>query len=326
MADDPSSTLLSALPAPLLPGAISAQIDGDAMRHEFEALAKEAMQARQDEVPLHQAVQQQETFPHLAQFHGTLKDALFVELPESIQDWVAQLLPDANQDPNEAQGPNPMEQAMVQRAVAGREAPAASQEALHGALAEVLLFESVRLRLLIGVWSDTEYESFGGDAPEIDAIAAAEVDTLLDHPDITDPQLRPTLVMLASASLRIHRNHAQRADALRNAGDEERETMRMQARLRAALRELRLQESVLLHNALASLLGEERVELAQLQQAHPLALSGMSRQAMDQRVSRSRRALAGAKEKWPRRKAPSLFDLLRRADPFPQAGLLPSPA
>lgn len=326
MADDDASTsLLSALPAPLLPGALAAQVDAEAMRQEFETLAVEALQARLDRTPLHIAVQNDETYPHLAQFHRTLRDALFVELPQTVQDWVAKLLPnqeDATQEINAA-GNHGLEQVLVQRAVAGRQRDASDPRATQGALAELLLFESVRLRLLVGVWSNTEYESLGGQPPEIDAIAAAEVRTLLDHPDIQDPQLRPTLVMLASASLRLHHNHTERADALRNAGDDERETMRMQARLRAALRELRLQESVLLENALASLLGEERVELADLQAARPLALAGMSRQAMDQRVSRSRRALAGAKEKWPRRKTPSLFDLLARAQPFAGSGLTP---
>lgn len=318
---DDASSLLAALPAPLFGGALSAEVDAEAMRHEFEALAQDAMQAQLAKTPLHLAVQDQENYPQLAAFHRTLRDALFVELPEQVQEWVAQALPAQGGDANG--GANAAEQVLVQRAVAGRDAQAPSQQVLQGALAEFLLFESVRLRLLVGVWSDTEYESLGGDAPEIDAIAAAEVHTLLGHPEIQDPQLRPTLVMLASASLRIHRKHKERAEALRSAGDDERENMRMQARLRAALRELRLQESVLLENALASLLGQDRVELAELQDSRPLALAGMSRQAMDQRVSRSRRALAGAKEKWPRRKTPSLFDLLRRAQPFASSGLTP---
>lgn len=307
--DAPSSSLLAALPAPLLPGALTAQLDGEAMRQEFEDLADEALQARIEKVPLHQAVQDQDRFPHLVSFHQTLRDALFVELPQAVHDWLDQALP--NQEQSGTSGN--VEQVLVKRAVAGLDAQEQSPIARQAALAELMLFESVRLRLLVGVWSSAEYESFGGDAPEIDAIAAAEVRTLLAHPEIQDPQLRPTLIMLASASLQIRNRHEERADALRFAGDDARETMRMQARLRAALRELRLQESVLLENALASLLGQERVELSELAASRPLALAGMSRQAMDQRVSRSRRALAGAKEKWPRRKRPSLFDLLGRA-------------
>ena len=68
---------------------------------------------------------------------------------------------------------------------------------------------------------------------------------------------------------------------------------------------------MLLENALSNLLGEQRVELQELQKLHPLALEGMSRQAMDQRVSRGRKALGGGPAAWPRRRRKSLFDLLR---------------
>jgi len=87
--------------------------------------------------------------------------------------------------------------------------------------------------------------------------------------------------------------------------------LRMQARLRAALRELRLPESRLLENALSNLLGSTRHELPELQRRHPLALGELTRQAMDQRVSRSRRALTRDSANWPARKAPALFDLFR---------------
>ncbi|MCA9662945.1 MAG: hypothetical protein KC486_31685, partial [Myxococcales bacterium] len=115
----------------------------------------------------------------------------------------------------------------------------------------------------------------------------------------------------ATASVSLARDAAERAEALRKASPDLRDEVRMRARLRAALRELRLPESVLLENALANLLGHERRELTDLQAERPLALEGLSRQAMDQRVSRGRRALTRAKQQWPRRRRPALFDLLR---------------
>lgn len=117
--------------------------------------------------------------------------------------------------------------------------------------------------------------------------------------------------MFAAAQVSVAREAAERADALRRSSDDLRERLHMRARLRAALRELRLPESVLLSNALSSLLDEPRLELSDLQQARPLALHGMSRQAMDQRVSRGRRALSHARDDWPRRRNAALFDLLR---------------
>ncbi|HEY8376879.1 MAG TPA: hypothetical protein VIK91_10345, partial [Nannocystis sp.] len=131
--------------------------------------------------------------------------------------------------------------------------------------------------------------------------------------ELADPDVRPITVLLAAASVSLARDARSRAEELRVTGEDTREELRMRARLRAALRELRLPEAVLLENALAALLGEERRELSELQAARPVALDGMSRQAMDQRVSRGRRALAHPRASWPRRRRPALFDLLQRA-------------
>jgi hypothetical protein len=96
----------------------------------------------------------------------------------------------------------------------------------------------------------------------------------------------------------------------------------MRARLRAALRELRLPEAVLLENALSALLGGDRRELVDLQAERPVALDGMTRQAMDQRslaaaAASPIRAPPPVPRRWPRRRRPALFDLLR--DPSPDA-------
>jgi hypothetical protein len=187
------------------------------------------------------------------------------------------------------------------------------RSALQAALAELLVFEAIRLRLFVTAFRGEEFEVVGGEESDIDAIAYAEVATLLHHPDLADPEVRPLTVLLASASVSLARDAQSRAEELRDTGEDTREELRMRARLRAALRELRLPEAVLLENALAALLGEERRELADLQAERPLALDGMTRQAMDQRVSRGRRALAHPRSTWPRRRRPALFDLLQRA-------------
>ncbi len=173
----------------------------------------------------------------------------------------------------------------------------------------------MRLQLLVIVWSSTEFESLGGDEQAIDEIAWAEVEAMLLEPELTAGDVRPLPVMVAAGSIALARDAADRAEALRMVNEDQRETLRMRARLRAALRELRLPESVLLENALAGLLGEDRVELMELQQSRPVALDGLSRQAMDQRVSRGRRALTDGPEKWPSRRRPALFDLLRKPTP-----------
>jgi hypothetical protein len=272
----------------------------------------------------------------LIEFHEGLRDALLVEIPRELQPWVAAIGGEAVERrlSPEAKPKSARKAAELQaqsQAVAGRLSnlhadlfarafgadPASAgdgPEQLQAALSELLLFESVRLQLLVTTWSSTDFESLGGDEQAVDEIAWTEVEAMLLEPALTEVDMRPLPVMVAASNVALARDAADRADALRMVAEDERETLRMQARLRAALRELRLAESVLLENALSGLLGEDRVELMDLQARRPVALDGLSRQAMDQRVSRGRRALTRGPENWPSRRRPALFDLLRHGD------------
>ncbi|MCH9681598.1 MAG: hypothetical protein K0V04_09205 [Deltaproteobacteria bacterium] len=289
----------NALPAPVERNAVDL---GD-LRAELETVAHQARDALDQGIPLSCAVADPQ-FPELVQFHQDLRDALFVELPGDLRSWVeggvdradhgAVGFVDALADLARAAGPSDDPSAPLQRA-----------------LAELLVFEGLRLRLLLAVWGTEDFERLGGEDSDIDAIAWAEVEQLLDDPAMDEQQVRPGLLMYAAARVSVAREAAERASALRISGPDLRERLAMRARLRAALRELRLPESVLLNNALSSLLDEPRMELRELQQARPVALEGMSRQAMDQRVSRGRRALSRTPSEWPRRRKAALYDLLR---------------
>lgn len=312
---DPSITsiVVRALPSP---GGSEADAEADLgeLRAELEQIAIEALDARMRGIDLASAVSDPR-FALLSGFHRDLRDALLMEIPGELQPWVR-----AVADPNAGgagSGAGPLAEstlhadlfAHAQGADPGSAGDGPAQ--LQAALAELLLFESVRLHLLVAAWSSTEFEALGGDEQDLDAIAWTEVEAMLQEPALADDDVRPMPVMLAAGNLALARDAADRAEALRMVGEEQRETLRMRARLRSALRELRLPESVLLENALSGLLGEERFELPELQARHPVALDGLSRQAMDQRVSRGRRALGLPPAEWPSRRKPALFDLLR---------------
>ncbi len=304
--------------APSAPKDLVAALGGDAaagaapdleeLRSELALIAREVLDARLAGLGLPEAVRRPE-FPTLRALHRDLQDSLLAELPRELEGFVSGLL----ESPEEvAPGIGQLQRRLYDRAQGADPGAAVSHEAqLQAALAEFLIFESVRLRLLAAVWSSDDFEALGGDIEEVDAIAWAEVTGLLKDPELADPSVRPLAVMIASASVSVAKDTHERAEALLRTDGDTRERLRMRAKLKSALRELRLPESILLHNALANLLGEDRVELPDLQEEHPLALEGMSRQAMDQRVSRGRRALVAGPEKWPRRKRPALFDLLR---------------
>ncbi len=290
----------NALPAPVERDTVSL---GD-LRAELDLVAHQAREALDEGIPLCDAVCD-DRFAELVQFHQDLRDALFVELPRELQSWVEHGVDQAG--PEGALGFIDALADLARQAGPGDD-PAAP---LQRALAELLVFEGLRLRLLLAVWGSDDFERLGGEESDIDAIAWAEVVMLLDDPAMADQQVRPGALMYAAAQVSVAREAAERAAALQISSPDLRERLAMRARLRSALRELRLPESVLLNNALSSLLDEPRMELSELQQAHPIALEGMSRQAMDQRVSRGRRALSRAPADWPRRRKAALFDLLR---------------
>lgn len=326
-----TSTVVRALPTQEVGSETG--VDLHELQDELEQVAIEALDARMRGVSIDVAVHDEHHFPSLAAFHEDLRDALLVEIPRELQPWVAaiggdeieQRLPRSRKRAREALEPrasalssrlSTLHHDLFEQAFGADPARAGDGPAqLQAALSELLLFESVRLQLLVTAWSSNDFEALGGDEQRIDEIAWTEVEAMLHEPALSDPELRPLPVMVAAGNVALARDAAERAEALRVVSEDKRETLRMRARLRSALRELRLPESVLLHNALAGLLGEDRVELMELQASHPLALDGLSRQAMDQRVSRGRRALTQGADKWPTRRRPALFDLLRGPSP-----------
>jgi hypothetical protein len=328
-----TSTVVRALPDTEGAPSGGTGIDIGELRDELEQVAIEALDARMRGVTLDDAVQDPR-FPHLVAFHDGLRDALLIEIPRELQPWLAAIGGESVERALPGARPRQELQASAETISArlsnlqtdlfanafGADPASAGDgpEQLKAALSELLLFEAVRLQLLVTMWSSTDFESLGGDEQAIDTIAWAEVEALLLEPALAEGDVRPLPVMVAAGSVALARDAADRAEALRLVAEDHRETLRMRARLRAALRELRLTESVLLENALAGLLGEERRELLELQASRPLALDGLTRQAMDQRVSRGRRALAQGPEKWPNRRRPALFDLLRHP-PAPES-------
>lgn len=318
-----SSAVVHAFPTQDGAPATGLGVDLGELEDELEQVAIEALDARMRGIDIDDAVRDPR-FPHLVAFHDGLRDALLVEIPRELQPWIAaiggtsieQRLPRTSKHVD-TEGMSArlatLHGELFAQAFGADPANAGDgPEQLKAALSELLLFEAVRLQLLVMVWSSTEFEALGGDDEAIDTIAWSEVEALLLEPSMVEADdVRPLPLMVAAGSVALARDAANRAEALRLVTEDQRETLRMRARLRAALRELRLTESVLLENALAGLLGEQRVELPELQAAHPLALDGLSRQAMDQRVSRGRRALTQSTEKWPARRQPALFDLLR---------------
>lgn len=288
-------------------------LDLGALQGELADVAEQALAARRDGVGLAAAVADPK-YPALGRFHTDLRDALLVEIPNEIRGFVESATRPEGGSGAEAFGSALAEIAQENPREPPTSAPSATDAEPAHALAEFLVFQAVRLRLLVQAWQTEDYERLGGDERDIDVIAGREVETLLAEPALADGEVRPLMLLVAAASVSLAADAQERVHEMRRVGDDVREELAMQARLRKALRELRLPESVLLGNALSGLLGEQRQELPDLQRDRPVALDGLSRQAMDQRVSRGRKALTRSQEDWPRRKRPALFDLVSDDD------------
>ena len=322
---DALAQLTAAMPTLLPAGAaglqaqMAAALPQEDVDAELGPVFQEAASARACGVGLDEAVQDEDSWPALAAFHRGLKDALFVELPRPLVHWIqAHQREDASPETPASVGDlsNWMHGLVDLARRRDHSADGSLEEVRQDtAAAELMLFEMVRLRLLLAAWNSTDYESVGGDETTIDAIAWREVDLALDAEWLDSAEVHPGRIMTASAALMLNADAIDRALELEHAREDTREHLRMQARLRGALRELRLPESRLLENALANLLDTPRLDLLELQARHPVALEDLSRQAMDQRVSRGRRALGQDASRWPARKAPALYDLFR--DPLP---------
>jgi hypothetical protein len=311
----PMSSVAAAVSEALPVPASERAVDLQSLQLELDEVAREAAAARAAGLPLDRAVRDA-AYPALARFHADLRDALFVEVGGDIERWF-EALQDGEPDVGDRVGRFADGLTRIASGETFREGASADDEPaeLSRALAELLVFESVRLRLCVAAWSSEDFERTGGDDQDIDAIAWAEVAAILHDPQLRSTALgdgvRPLHLMFAASFVSLLRDANERIGELRRTTDDVHEQLGTRARLRAALRELRLPEAVLLENALSNLVGEQRVELGELQERHPLALAGLSRQAMDQRVSRGRKALGSGPEGWPRRRKPALFDLLR---------------
>ncbi len=309
-----AAAVSEALPVP----ASDRGVDLQSLQLELDEVAREAAAARDAGIPLDRAVRDR-AYPALSRFHGDLKDALFVELEGDVEHWFTGLRDgSSNAGASVGRFADGLTRVAVGQGFREGSDPANDltdePRELSRALAELLVFESVRLRLCVAAWSSEDFERTGGDDDDIDAIAWAEVAALLGDPELQGAigsGVRPLQVMFAASFVSLLRDANERIGELRRTSDDVHEHLGTRARLRGALRELRLPEAVLLENALSNLLGEQRVELGELQEQHPLALAGLSRQAMDQRVSRGRKALGSGPDGWPRRRRPALFDLLR---------------
>jgi hypothetical protein len=263
-------------------------------------LAVEALDAEAQGRRLSDAVADEHNFPALHRLHLGVRDLLTMSLPAPLIGWARQVLA----------APESPVTADLQAGLAALAADAAAVPAAR-ALARLLLYEAVRVHLIVAEHlSGSSIAAVGAAPADVDAIAEAEVDRWVAARISED--VRPLNVLVAAGLLALERHVDDLKDVLARLSGDMNDAFQLRAALELRLREMEAADAVLVRNAFAPALDEQRLEVERLAAEHPLLLGERRRDALDQQVSRLRRRMAAGD--WPRRRGPALIDLLAEQD------------
>ena len=263
-------------------------------------LAIELTQAEVRGVRLAQAVRDAEAYPRLVQAHNSVLDILSAELPFDIESLFKRLI--------DSPGLPPIDQ--LQRDL-GR--VAASKNGMQAALARFLLFEMVRIAVLVSTWSEApDLYRVGVDDDVWDYRAEENLEVLLAHPgDMEGPDgIRPLEVVLTATLQDLLRYAEEASRAIARISHELDRQYESRAVVEKALRDAPAHEAVLIRNVFGVAWGHQRLEVPRLASQHPLLFEGIQRNTIDQLVSRRKRAMKERGfEAVPARTRPALIDL-----------------
>lgn len=278
-------------------------------------IANEAHEAEARRVPLIEAVQDDVTFPALHRLHVGVRDFLTFELPKPFIDWFTSFM----ERPTSPLG----EELQV---ALGRMALSASVPAAGSALARVLLFEAIRLNVLLmdhipaAVERGTDSSVAALAVPtlvrqavddrDIDAIADRQLSWWIKAASEIPGDVRPLNVLFAAAMVELNQQAEGLKEVLARVSGEIARELEARHELERRLQQMNAPDAVLIRNVASEALGEQRLTVERLQRNHPLALEGRSRNALDQQTSRLvRRIESGC---WPTRRAPAVIDILAK--------------
>lgn len=262
-------------------------------------LAVELVDAQAQGLRLAQAAANELDYPILHRLHLGIRDVLTLSLPPPLAAWARQTLaaPDSPVFDDFQRG--------LAALAASDDAPPPSR-----ALARLFLFEAVRVNLIVAEHlSGSSIAAVGGLPADVDAIAEAEVDEYVALAAQIDAEVRPLNVLVAAGLLSLEQHVGELKDVLARIEDDLATAFRLRAALELKLRDMDAADALLIRNAFAPALDEQRLEVERLQAEHPLLLGERRRDAIDQQVSRLRRRIAAGD--WPERRAPALIDLLK---------------
>jgi hypothetical protein len=277
----------------------------DEMYAQLLRVGLDAFHARQAGISFHVAASDAENYPFLRRFHLAATDLLQRPIPAEFVPWFERLM----------RSPVPPVAGELQNLLA-RFAIDASTPPIERAVLQFLLYQGARLNLVVAAWhNEREVASSGLRMSDVDRIAHTEFEWLLANATKLGPEDRPLHVLVGLGIEHLNRHVTVLLRELRAIVNDVTEAQKLravfEARVEAYLRDMNLTDAVLIRNRFAPVLGEQRLPLEILQAEHPLALAGMSRTAMDQRVKRLVDHLSETRGLPPRRDV-ALIDIIEQ--------------
>ncbi len=270
----------------------------NALRFGAARLALEMGHAESMNVSLSRAVRNAEEFPTVHKFHLAIIDLLTLEIPLELEPTLRRAF--AAPPPAGAEG---IRHQLAKIACGGANVP-------ERALARLLLFEAVRVNVVIETWhSGVGLLRLGIDDEVIDVRTEENLKVLIENADVLDGSngCRPLHLLVASTLARLNQDAENAMEAIAVSTSELRDEYNRRAQLEALLRGMDARDAVLIRNYFAPVHGEQRLEVDRLMKQHPLLFRNQPRNTVDQRLRRRLKKLPSSA---PMRTRPALIDLL----------------
>lgn len=266
---------------------------------------------------LAQACNDQVNCPRLFKLHTTLRDLLTLEMPAPLLEWARSCFKNAETIGDDLQA------AVSRTAIAEKQPPAIR------ALARLMLFEWLRFSLIlldhlpqvsrkilpkaVGRESRKRFGFIAADFDDvrIDELAEEQVAWWLGQARSCPSDVRPLHVLLASALLDIQKEAKSVEAMLALVESSVAEERRRLAEVDRRMQRMNTPDALLIRNAAGLGPDGQRLTMETLQEQHPVAFNGRTRNALDQQFFRLCRSIE--KGEWPQRSSPAVVDLVAKA-------------
>lgn len=246
-----------------------------------------------------EAVVDFERYPKLSQVHAAFDDALRWAMPPKVIEWARRAL--------NSPAPAVVDVIRTKLIEMATEGPTA----IHRGLCEWLLFEAVRLNLLVVYHSNAEsMVEHGISSSDMSERAEDSVNQWLATASVSSKGTRPFHVLVAGALLSLTRYVEEVRTALTGVRNDYRLQAIKHARFERLMDELDPTDAMLIRNDCAPDLGEPQFSVELLLKRRPHLSQGRTRNALDQRNRRIKKKIKAGDIAGAKRKQPAIISLL----------------